>query len=114
MTGSGPSGYVDVEDGKETPFDIHLGKPRVHHPENADRRLARKLREVAEKEDKVVKAGGKPDDAEKLAPSKRPETPAGKLLDELAEQNSGPDRFKDVWRAPLKASSLSVQTLCRN
>ncbi|MEW4561192.1 carboxypeptidase regulatory-like domain-containing protein [Bremerella sp. JC770] len=103
----GTRGYIDVKEGEEVTFDIYLDADSPQLPENAAQRLARRLREDAQREDAMAKAPAPPSTKNAAVPAKRPtrdrpDTPIGRLLDELEEMNSGPDRFEDVWATQLK------------
>ncbi len=111
MSGSGTSGYVTVEDGRDVMFDIYLGKKQTYQPEDENQRLGRKIRQAAEEEDADMTRSRSPvsgrkqtnSRATKTVSRKRPATKIGKLLDELAEQNASGDLFHDVWARTLKA-----------
>lgn len=101
MGGDGGSGHVTVADGQDVPFDIHLGRKEQspflssNDADNADEILGQKIREAARQED-----AGHPVSAP--AGRQRPDTPIGKLLDKLAEQNAGQARFRDAWARTLR------------
>ena len=52
--------------------------------------------------DDAVRAGQASGAPAKLAPRQRADTPTGRLLNKLEEQNAGPERFKDSWLRTLK------------
>ncbi|MEX2140548.1 MAG: hypothetical protein WD894_14895, partial [Pirellulales bacterium] len=93
-------------------FRDPLGEKQSHQPEDEDQRLGRKLLQAAEKEDAISDGSASRADSPQHASTspnvsrvvsrKRPATPIGKLLDELAEQNASSDRFHDVWARTLK------------
>ncbi len=97
------SALVDVADGQEVQFDLRTGQkvPQAVEDGDADVNLAARLRKEALDEDaeaERIAKGGQP-----RAPTRqRRDTPTGRLLNKLEDQNAGPARFQDPWLRSLK------------
>ncbi|GAA4420888.1 carboxypeptidase regulatory-like domain-containing protein [Bremerella cremea] len=97
MTNSGTRAYVHVPPGAEVTQDIHLDETPPFMPEDDDDRLARYLRHRAQREDAGESLDETKSDQTFLPSRLRPETPTGKLLDQLEEVSQGPDLYTDRW-----------------
>jgi hypothetical protein len=98
------SAYVEVEDGAEVKLDLRTGQKVSRGAVYSDpdfklsERLTRLAIEEAE-EKKRVDRGERP----KPPKRQRPDTPTGRLLDELEDQNEGSAFLEDTWVGTLKA-----------
>ncbi|MBI2824617.1 MAG: carboxypeptidase regulatory-like domain-containing protein [Planctomycetia bacterium] len=106
LMSGGTSEYVDVVDGGETKLDLTTGEHRTNRAvyDDPDFILREKMARAAREEEKEAdrQASGAPAPP-KPAARVRPDTPTGRLLDKLEEQNAGSARFQDTWLRTLKA-----------
>ncbi len=91
------SAYVNVEDGQETKLDLRTGQ----NVDDPDWRLEQELTREAQRDD-AMRQWRSSGAAAKPPTRKRADTPTGRLLDNLEEQNASPERFKDPWLRTLK------------
>lgn len=98
------SAYVDVKDGEEVKLDLRAGEQvseneRLRDPDlKLRQRLYRQAQREKDDQEKIAR-GEKPSPPSR----KRSNTPIGKLLDELEDQNHGSELFKDPWLETLKS-----------
>lgn len=96
---------VTVKDGEELKLDLRHGEHAVDNAGAfaADLALAGKLHQQAAEEDARQNAAKVPPrKLSNAAARQRRDTPAGRLLDKLEEQNAGDELFKDSWCRTLK------------
>ncbi len=103
LMNGGDSAYVEVEDGRETKLDLRTGEPGAQpvKQDDPDLVLGERLRREGREQDAMRdwRASGAP---AKLPTRKRPDTPTGRLLEKLEEQNASPEHYNDPWLRTLK------------
>jgi beta-lactamase regulating signal transducer with metallopeptidase domain/5-hydroxyisourate hydrolase-like protein (transthyretin family) len=103
LMGDISSAWVIVGDGEEVKLDLttraSLAQGAEH--DDPDLVLGERLRREARDEDAMRewRASGA---AAKLPTRKRADTPTGRLLDKLEEQNASPEHYNDPWLRTLK------------
>ncbi len=106
LMNGGTSGHVEVADGQETQLDLRTGEQQNDNAiyDDPDFLLAERLRRRArEQDDQKARAARGELPPPKPPERRRPDTPTGRLLDKLADQNAGSARYQDAWLRTLKA-----------